>query len=96
MLEKGDAVRAAQLFDQALAQRPDEPVLLFGASVSAQVTQSARRTRSRNCAMRSTSIPGSLPRHCCSARSSIAKATLDAAIKTYGMRHWPCRPAIPI
>jgi Flp pilus assembly protein TadD len=37
MLEKGDAGHAAQLFAEALAQRPDEPVLLFGASVSAQL-----------------------------------------------------------
>jgi hypothetical protein len=35
-LEQGDAVRAGQLFADALAQRPNEPVLLFGAAVSAQ------------------------------------------------------------
>jgi tetratricopeptide (TPR) repeat protein len=36
-LEEGDAVRAAQLFADALAQRPNEPVLLFGAAVSSQL-----------------------------------------------------------
>jgi hypothetical protein len=35
-LEQGDAARAAQLFADALTQRPNEPVLLFGAAVSAQ------------------------------------------------------------
>ena len=36
-LEQGDGAGAARLFAQALAIRPDEPVLLFGASVSAHV-----------------------------------------------------------
>ena len=35
-LEQGDPGRAAKAFASALAQRPDEPVLLLGAAVSAQ------------------------------------------------------------
>jgi Flp pilus assembly protein TadD len=37
MLQSGDAGRAARLFGEALAQRPDDPVLLFGASVAAHL-----------------------------------------------------------
>jgi tetratricopeptide (TPR) repeat protein len=37
MLNAGNGARAARLFAEALALQPDEPVLLFGAAVSAQV-----------------------------------------------------------
>jgi len=37
MLQSGDAGRAASLFGEALAQQPDDPVLLFGASVAAHI-----------------------------------------------------------
>ncbi|HEY1304025.1 MAG TPA: tetratricopeptide repeat protein [Vicinamibacterales bacterium] len=37
MLQSGDAGRAASLFGEALEQRPDDPVLLFGASVAAHI-----------------------------------------------------------
>ena len=36
-LQQGDGARAAKLFADALAKQPDDPVLLFGAGVSAQV-----------------------------------------------------------
>jgi hypothetical protein len=36
-LEQGDPGRAATAFNSALAERPDEPVLLFGAAVSAEL-----------------------------------------------------------
>jgi tetratricopeptide (TPR) repeat protein len=36
-LEQGDPARAARAFAGALAQRPNEPVLLFGAAVSAEL-----------------------------------------------------------
>ena len=35
MLDRGDGARAARLFADALALQPDDPVLLFGASVAA-------------------------------------------------------------
>ena len=37
MLERRDGARAAQLFTEALAQEPDDPVLLFGAGTAAHL-----------------------------------------------------------
>jgi len=39
MIEQGDGARAEALFARALAIRPDDPVLLFGAGVSAHLQQ---------------------------------------------------------
>jgi Tfp pilus assembly protein PilF len=46
-LEQGDPARAAQAFAGALAQRPDEPVLLFGAAVAAQLQGQVATARPR-------------------------------------------------
>jgi tetratricopeptide (TPR) repeat protein len=37
LLQSGDGARAARIFAEALAQRPDDPVLLFGAGVAARL-----------------------------------------------------------
>ena len=36
-IEQGDGMRAGRLFGEALAERPDDPVLLFGAGVAAHL-----------------------------------------------------------
>jgi hypothetical protein len=47
MIQKGEPVRAAKYFADALAQQPDEPVLLFGAGVSAHLQNRAPDARSK-------------------------------------------------
>src|SRR5690349_18798829 len=37
LLQSGDGARAARIFAEALAQRPDDPVLLFGAAAAARL-----------------------------------------------------------
>ena len=82
MLEKGDAVRAAQLFDQALAQRPDEPVLLFGASVSAQVLN--RPSDAKPKLRHALDVnPRFTPASLLLGEIVYREGDLDAAIKTY-------------
>ena len=82
MLEKGDAARASQLFDQALAQRPEEPVLLFGASVSAQLlnrTSDAKAKLHHALDVNPRFTPASL----LLGEIVYREGDLDAAIKTY-------------
>jgi tetratricopeptide (TPR) repeat protein len=82
MLEKGDAVRAAQLFDQALAQRPDEPVLLFGAGVSAQAL--SRPSDAKPKLRRALDVnPRFTPASLLLGEIVYREGDLDAAIKTY-------------
>lgn len=47
LLEQGDVDRAAKVFADALAQRPDEPVLLLGAGISARQRGDSSKARSR-------------------------------------------------
>jgi tetratricopeptide (TPR) repeat protein len=47
LLQSGDASRAARMFADALSQRPDEPTLLFGASVSAHVQGRSSEAKTR-------------------------------------------------
>jgi Tetratricopeptide repeat len=81
-LEEGDAVRAAQLFADALAQRPNEPVLLFGAAVSSQLqgrTAEAKPRLQRALEVNPRFTPASL----LLGEIIYREGDLDRAIKTY-------------
>ena len=81
-LEQGDAVRAAQLFADALAQRPSEPVLLLGAAVSAQAqgrTAEAKPRLQRALEVNPRFTPASL----LLGEIIYREGDLDRAIKTY-------------
>jgi tetratricopeptide (TPR) repeat protein len=63
LLNQGDGARAAQMFTRALALQPDEPVLLFGASVASHVqghTQEAKKTLRRAIEIAPRFTPASL------------------------------------
>src|SRR4029453_13750255 len=45
MIQQGEPARAAKLFAEALTQRPDEPVLLYGAGVAAQLQNRASEAK---------------------------------------------------
>lgn len=47
LLDQGDADRAAKVFAAALARRPDEPVLLLGAGISAQQRGESGKARTQ-------------------------------------------------
>ena len=47
LLDQGDADRAAKVFADALARRPDEPVLLLGAGISAQQRGESAKARTQ-------------------------------------------------
>ena len=81
-LEQGDAVRAGQLFADALAQRPNEPVLLFGAAVSAQAQGRPAEAKPR--LQRALEVnPRFTPAALLLGEIVYREGDLDRAIKTY-------------
>ena len=47
MIERGDGAKAARLFNEALAAKPDDPVLLFGAGTAAHLQGQPREALAR-------------------------------------------------
>src|SRR5262245_50936071 len=82
MLQSGDAVHATKMFADALAQRPDEPTLLFGASVSAHVQ--GRSTEAKTKLRRALEVnPRFTPASLLLGEIMYREGDLDHAIKTY-------------
>jgi len=82
MLEQGDGVGAGRLFAKALALRPDEPVLLFGASVSAQLQGRPAEAKPR--LKRALDVnPRFTPAALLLGEILYKEGDLDLAIKTY-------------
>jgi len=82
LLQKGDAAHAARLFADALAQQPDDPVLLFGASVSAHVQGRADEAKPR--LRRALEVnPRFTPASLLLGEIMYREGDLDQAIKTY-------------
>ena len=82
MLQNGDAVHATKAFDDALAQRPDEPTLLFGASVSAHVQ--GRSSEAKTKLQRALELnPRFTPASLLLGEIVYGEGDLDQAIKTY-------------
>jgi len=82
MLQSGDAVHATKMFAAALAQRPDEPSLLFGASVSAQVQ--GRSSEAKTSLRRALELnPRFTPASLLLGEIIYREGDLDQAIKTY-------------
>ena len=81
-LEQGDAPTAARLFSEALATRPDEPVLLFGASVAAQLQD--RPADAKPKLQRALQVnPRFTPASLLLGEILYREGDLDQAIKTY-------------
>jgi Tetratricopeptide repeat len=94
-LEQGDATRAAQLFADALAQRPNEPVLLFGAAVSAQAQGRPAEAKPR--LQRALDVnPRFTPASLLLGEIIYREGDLDRAIKTYesALTHAPGNPEL--
>jgi tetratricopeptide (TPR) repeat protein len=82
MLQNGDAVHATKAFADALAQRPDEPTLLFGASVSAHVQ--GRSSEAKTKLQRALELnPRFTPASLLLGEIVYREGDLDQAIKTY-------------
>jgi tetratricopeptide (TPR) repeat protein len=82
MLEQGDGARAARLFADALALQPDEPVLLFGASVSAHLQGRSSEAKPR--LRRALEVnPRFTPASLLLGEIVYSEGDLDLAIKTY-------------
>jgi tetratricopeptide (TPR) repeat protein len=82
LLQKGEAARAAKLFADALSQRPDDPVLLFGASVSAHVQGHADDAKPK--LRRALEVnPRFTPASLLLGEILYREGDLDQAIKTY-------------
>ena len=82
MLQTGDAVHATKMFADALAQRPDEPTLLFGASVSAHVQ--GRSSEAKTKLRRALELnPRFTPASLLLGEIMYREGDLDQAIKTY-------------
>src|SRR4029450_11807058 len=82
MLQNGDAVHATKVFADALAQRPDEPTLLFGASVSAHVQ--GRSAEAKTKLRRALDLnPRFTPASLLLGEIMYREGDLDHAIKTY-------------
>ena len=81
-LEQGDPARAARAFGAALSQRPNEPVLLFGAAVSAQLQGRPGDARPR--LLRALEIrPGFTPASLLLGEIFYREGHLDRAIAIY-------------
>jgi hypothetical protein len=81
-LEQGDPARAAKAFANALAQRPNEPVLLFGAAVSAQLQGQPADAKPR--LLRALELnPGFTPASELLGEIYYREGDLDRAIATY-------------
>lgn len=81
-LEQGDPARAGRLFADALAMRPDEPVLLFGASVAARLQDRAAEARPK--LLRALQVnPRFTPASLLLGEIQYREGDLDQAIKTY-------------
>jgi hypothetical protein len=82
MLQKGDAIHATRMFADALTQRPDEPALLFGASVSAHVQ--GRSTEAKTKLRRALEVnPRFTPASLLLGEIMYREGDLDHAIKAY-------------
>jgi tetratricopeptide (TPR) repeat protein len=81
-LDAGDAAGAARLFAEALTQRPDEPVLLFGASVAAQLQERSAEAKPK--LQRALTLnPRFTPASMLLGEILYREGDLDQAIKTY-------------
>jgi tetratricopeptide (TPR) repeat protein len=93
MLERGETARAAKLFAEALAEQPDEPVLLFGAGTAAHLAgrpkdaaAHLRRALERN--------PRLTPASILFGEIAYAEGDVALAIATYekALKHAPTEP----
>jgi tetratricopeptide (TPR) repeat protein len=81
-LEQGDPPRAARAFAGALAQRPNEPVLLFGAAVSAELQGQTAEAKPR--LLRALEVnPRFTPASLLLGEIIYREGSLDRAITTY-------------
>jgi hypothetical protein len=94
-LQNGYADRAATLFGQALAMRPDDPVLLLGAGASAQARGNAREamTQLKRALERD---PKLTPASRLLGEIAFAEGDADLAIRTFeaALRYAPGDPAL--
>jgi tetratricopeptide (TPR) repeat protein len=82
MLDQGDAARASKLFADALSQRPDEPVLLYGASLAAHLQGRASDAR-RHVQKALDANPRFTPASLLLGELAYRAGDLTLAIKTY-------------
>jgi tetratricopeptide (TPR) repeat protein len=81
-IQQGEPARAAKLFAEALTQRPDEPVLLYGASVAAQLQN--RPAEAKPKLQRALEVnPRFTPASLLLGEIIYREGDLDRAIKTY-------------
>lgn len=81
-LEHGDPARAAKAFAGALAQRPNEPVLLFGAAISAELQGQTAEAKPR--LLRALEVnPRFTPASLLLGEIIYREGNLDRAITTY-------------
>lgn len=95
LLEQGDAAQAAKVFARALAQRPDEPVLLFGAAMSAELR--GQRAAAKPWLARALEVhPGFTPASQLLGEIFYREGDLDRAIAIYeaALKYVPGNPEL--
>lgn len=95
LLEQGDAGQAAKAFAGALAQRPDEPVLLFGAAMAAQLQGQPAAAKPRLVHALEVN-PGFTPASQLLGEILYREGDLDRAIAVYeaALKHRPGNPEL--